>query len=331
LLAVSLGLLVIIAAVNVTLRIVYGIEKSRHESGDDRRGRVDSDMSSEITEIVRADRSLGINFTHIKKFSLLLIGGILIGVILPLLIGFAFQVVLISPLRHFQGGHVSPTGMTQSGGYARYAPIWIVGMMLLKIFVAIASIGNNGGIAPRLRVYVDTITITYERDGLISTQFSRSLFSGFMALAKPLIFRVFVPGFIVQLLNRGDVLSETGRVWGVPSILVCMWLRKVAIPGIVEFFHKQEKIIRDRKYLIRTELKNFIPPTSLPVGASTPPLPGEQGTKTPPLSDHIIQEVGAGGGLILIFLIKSAPISVRNVPSSKTPRFDRVINSSIKS
>ena len=40
---------------------------------------------------------------------------------------------------------------------------------------------------------------------------------------------------------------------------------------------------------------------------------------------------GAGGGLILIFLIKSAPISVRNVPSSKTPRFDRVINSSIKS
>jgi hypothetical protein len=275
LLAVSLGFLVIIAAINISLRVAFAVEKSRTNEPLGR-DRADSDMSENSTT-----NGLGVvNLSHLKIFLLLLVSMTTVAVVLPLMMGLSLQLVLINPLRFVQGVADTPP---RPHRYSQYAPIWIVGMMMLKIFVAVISIGNNGGVSPRLRIFVDQITRTYDRDGPLSVPFSTAILKGSWQIGRPLLLRIFLPSLIIIVLNRVDVLSEMGRVFGLPAILAIMAVRELVIPAICEFYEDQKRSIRDRKYLIRTELRNFVPPQNTANGGiliTGVPLRGSQADST---------------------------------------------------
>jgi len=277
LLSVSLGLLGIIATANVTMRIVFALERGRL-------GRQTSPNPALIAPRERSQSEVQITpperwRENSKKIFLFIFSIFLVGIVLPLMIGLAFHIVLVAPMRHLGAERRLPPPSTLSTNHpwlSQLTPVWIVGMMLLKILIAIISIGNNGGgLLPSLRVHLDRIMRTYDREGVLSFEFSQSIFVGFCILGKPLLMRIFFPKIFVLVLGRVDVFSETGSALGVPAILGFMFLHEVVFPGMMRFYVSQKKSIRDRKYLIRTELRNFVhSDDQLDEGVSAmPPMP----------------------------------------------------------
>lgn len=124
--------------------------------------------------------SFKIDFPKIKT----LCSSIGIFLIAPLIVGFAFHVSLIVPLKFFN----------QTTGSTLILPVWIIGLMLIKIAIAFISMGYQ-------RTRFQQIINEFETNGILSETFQNSIYTLFISLAKKIFKHVFFPYFFLVLFE----------------------------------------------------------------------------------------------------------------------------------
>ena len=177
-----------------------------------------------------------------KRVLMFLFTSLILGIILPLLVGIAFHISLITPLRR-----VPQT--TTGGGNAisdNLVPLWIIGVMLGKIFFALVTIGAF----PSASHTFEEIKAIHAREGLLSLSLHWHLHSRLVApLLIKLIVLCYIPYFGGHFLKLGDFT------------VVVSWTIYVALfhllPAAIAFIHRQRTLAVNRKYLIRAKLINL--------------------------------------------------------------------------
>lgn len=180
-----------------------------------------------------------------RRFLKTLVSLVGLGVVVPLLIGVAFQVGLIMPMRSAVAAthNAYPRQMMPADNLV---PLWVIGIMLCKIFFALVTIG----FFPRVAALWERIKSVYVREGMLSDSL------------HALIFRSVLGPSIKNLFLFSVVPYIFGFAFNVGECTVIVFWASYAffshvLPGLIRFAVARKQIAINRKYLIRTKLVNF--------------------------------------------------------------------------
>ena len=268
--SLSVGALIVAGFVNICIRIMSSLEKSSSSSqqSSSHRPRLPSDADTNVPSSPFITREMVIR--SVKFFSL----AIYSVVVLPMLVGVAFHSTIVAPLRYLVSdlnvrngvededpAHVHPPKTL----WMMITPVWIVGLMLMKIVFALISVGNRGIIFPNLRTYLDTVTRAYDRNGLVSNELRIATFNVAWYITKTLVTQVFLPELIGLSISyiSPHVVPQSLLLFIPDTYLMCTFLYRVVFPSIVGIIQAEKRAILNQKYLVRTELQNFVLDDSL--------------------------------------------------------------------
>lgn len=280
--SISVAALIVAGLINISIRILSAYEVPRHNV-EPNRPRTESEVGTEVDVNVSSfpyqiKRHF---FRGIKIISTTLF----VVVLLPIFVGIAFHSVIVAPIRHFVADlHLRDHEPLQDHDNQRtwwtlIAPIWIVGLMLLKILIALVSVGNNNAILfGSLRMRVEAITRAYETHGPFSNQLISAVAHASWTITKPIIFHVFIPEFFGILAMKLNLVSPEFRVFVVDIYLFSRLTISVIAPAVWSIILAEHRAILNRKFLIKTELRNFFLDDSSisEEGVPSAPLPSIQ-------------------------------------------------------
>ena len=166
--------------------------------------------------------------------------------ILPVIVGGSFHVALIVPLRHISSIPIHKAVVGEETSWMDFVPLWIMGVMLLKIKIALASTS----LVRHWRVLLDQVRRMQEIYGIFSTIFH-----------KYLLLNIFFP--IVRISILFFVLPFTiGRLvlkfpdFGVLTFLAGYGVIVHGLPWLRSFLKRQKELALARRNLLRTKLRN---------------------------------------------------------------------------
>lgn len=247
LVAFSIGFIVILGSVHIALRTMASNERASAVRATQPllAGTGEAADDAAVTETSDPGPSTPISESWaVRGFSLVGVGALGIFV-LPLLIGMAFHLALILPMRDsLVAVQVDPSD--SSALLTRILPLWIIGIMIMKIALAVSTTG----LIPSLRNSVTEVAALYEREGLLSFPLHRSLFLAFFVPSiTALGLHCYIPYILGLYLGTGDftVLVYLGIVGSY----------RLVLPRLLGFLRKQREIVFNKKYLVRTRLRNF--------------------------------------------------------------------------
>ena len=250
----SVGALIVAGVINIVIRVFGAIETSG-------RPRVGSDVSvtSESTPSASTTQYWPILVSITKILAVIFFAAFL----LPVCVGIAFHSTIVSPLRHV----ISDMNLREfseenlstepKSAWMLIAPIWIVGMMLIKILIALVSVGNTGLFLPSLRARIDAITRTYESNGILSPECIAAVTGASWTVCRALLIHVFLPDLVGIIALFASLISPITRIFVVDFYLATQFVVRVVFPGIAEVISAEKRAVLNQKYLVRTELQNF--------------------------------------------------------------------------
>jgi hypothetical protein len=180
-----------------------------------------------------------------KSFLSVFVTGFCASVLLPFMIGSCFHLGMILPLRRYSAH--KPTFSWSDWSIHDLLPQWIIGVMLLKIAIAMGSIGA----VRRLKLLIDQIKRDVEERGLSDTTLHLFLFREiFFPLFRVCVLFCLLPFMIGRLIEPlGDM-----------SVLLC-WVIYLGIfqaaPRLAALFRRQKELALVRRNLLRTKLQNL--------------------------------------------------------------------------
>jgi hypothetical protein len=172
----------------------------------------------------------------------------LLFVILPLVVGTSFHLGVVLPLRRFSPNHAQ---MMAHDDWSLHdlLPQWIIGVMLLKIGLALGSIGA----VDRWKRLIDRTKQEIDEKGIFDPQIHLSLIkSVFISVIKFCAFSSFAPfliGYLAKPFVRIDDLS-------VLIFWVLYLLAFQAGPRLSSAVRRQTELALVRRNLLRTKLRN---------------------------------------------------------------------------
>lgn len=252
--SVLIGSLIVAGIFNISIRLVSSLQ----ERPAPNRPRTESDAVE-----VEPPQTTSLNFKYLffratKQITLVFA----VSVVLPIFVGIAFHSVIVAPIRHMVSDlnlrDSEPLASDQRSIWSHMAPIWIVGLMLLKILIALVSVGGNNGIGfVPFRNRLEAITRAYESHGPISDQLVSAVAHAAWLISKPMIFHVFFPEFLGILAMSTKLVSPVFRIFIVDIYLISRLTKGVIVPAIRSAIVAEHRAIMNKKFLVRTELRNF--------------------------------------------------------------------------
>ena len=231
LMAFSVGFLAVLGTGHLLLRIAsIGL-----------RPQITGDYTPSSAPRIAKPRLVGRLLFNVASLFLL---GVVALVVLPIMIGAAFQLALIIPLREFASVDHQPT--PPPSAWVQILPLWIIGVMLIKILIATVTVG----VFRTLKTILDTAKSQYDRHGLLSSVFHSHLYRHILyPVVRQLVLLCYLPHCLGAIAGTGDHTVLT--------YLVVVAVVRQGVPRTVKYVQTQREAIFNRKYLIRTKLKNF--------------------------------------------------------------------------
>ena len=233
----AVGVLTILAIVQIGLRLICCVYSAR------------------VTQliIVSPEAPIGVQTTIPFKGIASLVGLASFGMFfLPLFIGAGFHIVVVSPLK----GWVNESRHPHSAGYHWMIPVWIIGIMVMKICFAFASMSSRQN---RFRREIDAIMCEYDRLGSLSIQVHKRVWNGiFLPVLKLLGIHVYLP-FVLSVGTSQYTVVGYLRIsqYMVVGYLLIRIVFMFIIPIAYSKYKSQSEILFNKKYLIKTKLINF--------------------------------------------------------------------------
>ena len=183
----------------------------------------------------------------------LLLTVVSVGIVLPVVVGVSFQLGAVLALRRlsFALPVASPEPVTW---WTQTLPVWIIGVMLIKICGALAGVGA----VPRWRSTLDRIKHLSETEGWASRSVQdlirKSVVIPVVVWCVKACITPYVIGVVVEK-TTGLRISELAVLafW-----LLTLGLRYIA-PWLATALARQKEMALKRRYLVRTKLCNFAP------------------------------------------------------------------------
>lgn len=199
-----------------------------------------------VVRIANSRISEGIRVTRL--LSALLVGAAMTAV-LPVVLGAAFHITLILPLRRVSAlpHHNAVIRETQTVVWTDAMPLWVMGAMLLKIAIALASIGA----VTSWRIELDVLKRVYDSEGILGSNLHKKLImSVFLPVLRGSVLFCFVPYAVLPRLGVGDIGVSIG--W------LGYWLAMQGFPRTLAFLKRHRDAALVRRNLLRNKLRNYL-------------------------------------------------------------------------
>ena len=237
LMSFSIGFLVLLVGLHVVARLMTGRRRSSSSVSEHQAPleNVPQPVPTRLMEI----RS------WLKTFLSVFITGLCASVVFPMMIGTCFHLGMILPLRRFSAH--KPSFSWSDWSVHDLLPQWIIGVMLLKIAIAMGSIGA----VRRFKLLIEHIKRDIEERGLTDTSLHLFLFREiFFPVLRICLLFCFIPFLI------GRVFEPIGDL----SVLLC-WVIYLgifqAVPRLAALIRRQKELALVRRNLLRTKLRNL--------------------------------------------------------------------------
>jgi hypothetical protein len=183
-----------------------------------------------------------------RVFSTVIVG-IVVFAVIPILAGFSFHLAFLIPLQelHKTTGRIAIiVSDSLDSRLAQVIPVWIIGLMMLKVAIALSSLRRHQH--PLMRVYF--------LNGVFDPGFQR----GVLGLSGKIVFALSVhalaPAGVGISLQHYGLISEFTRKHVLAAYIAALAIVRVVVPRTYSWWRIQRAAAFQKKFVVKRQLQN---------------------------------------------------------------------------
>jgi hypothetical protein len=171
---------------------------------------------------------------------------IVVFALIPILAGFSFHLAFLIPLQelHKTTGRIAI--IVSDSRLAQVIPVWIIGLMMLKVAIALSSLRRHQH--PLMRVY------------FLNGVFDPGFQSGVLGLSRKVVFALtvhaLVPAGVGLGLEHYGLISEFTRKHVLAAYIAALAIVRVVVPKTHSWWRNQRAAAFQKKFVVKRQLQN---------------------------------------------------------------------------